>query len=814
MGLMAELQSGKESSERLPVLEGICKYAREHVLLVGKPGSGKSTALQHLLWEEARNASVIPVLVELRSWLLETASVIQLIQKIFQRNRLRLNEDKIEDLLFDGKLLLLFDGLNELPSDESRRLVAEFRSDFPQTPMIFTTRDLGVGGDLGIKKQLSMQPLTSEQMRAFIRAYLPKQGEEMLRQLGDRLQELGETPLILKMLCDVFNRVKQIPNSRGGLFRYFDREFDQLKGQVAVTEKLRQWKPELLQHLAFTMMQGEKPRDLRLIISRTEAEYVLEEFLKDRVDSPGEKAKYWLQDLLKHYLIQTVDEKHIQFHHQLFQEYYAAEYLLRLLPSLSDDELKHNYLNLLKWTEPLALILALLDNEALAVKVVQLALDVDLMLGARLAGEVKREFQKKTVDLILEKKLHKELEIELLGSTRSKLTIAYLNIFLKHEDLDVCKSAVIALGNIGDKSAVNPLINALKHEDLSVRMCAADAFGQIRDEAAVNPLIDVLKHEDSDVRSFAADALGQIGDEAAVNSLIDALKDKDLSVRMCAADALGKIGDKAAVNPLIDALKHEDLYVCSSAVIALGKIGDKAAVNPLIDALEHKDLSVRIFAAIALGKIGGEAAVNPLINALKDKDLSVCKDAVYALGEIGEESAVNPLVDALKDENSWDCIFAAIALGKIGKEAAVNLLINALKDEDLDVRMYAVETLGEIGGEAAVNPLIDALKNEDSNVRSSAAISLGKIATDSNLSQLWNMLLNKNYREYGFVQDIISQIQERYKFYNYEIFRSPLVFDSNKIDLVNSQSSITHNYYPIFRTSECRIKYYINTYWH
>lgn len=172
----------QEKSERLPVLEGICKYAANHVLLVGKPGSGKSTTLQRLLWEKAITADVIPVLVELRSWQPETGSVIKLIQKIFQRNRLRLNEDEIENLLFDGKLLLLFDGLNELPSDESRRLVGEFRQDYPQTPMIFTTRDLGIGGDLGIEKQLLMQPLTLLQMRAFTLVYLPEQGEEMLRQ--------------------------------------------------------------------------------------------------------------------------------------------------------------------------------------------------------------------------------------------------------------------------------------------------------------------------------------------------------------------------------------------------------------------------------------------------------------------------------------------------------------------------------------------------------------------------------------------------------------------------------------------------------
>ncbi len=55
------------------MLEGIRKYANNHVLLVGKPGSGKSTALARLLLEDAqaassRNHTTIPVLVELRYW--------------------------------------------------------------------------------------------------------------------------------------------------------------------------------------------------------------------------------------------------------------------------------------------------------------------------------------------------------------------------------------------------------------------------------------------------------------------------------------------------------------------------------------------------------------------------------------------------------------------------------------------------------------------------------------------------------------------------------------------------------------------------
>jgi predicted NACHT family NTPase len=49
------------------VLQGLLKYAPEHVLLVERPGSGKSTALVRLLLNEAskRKEQKIPVLVEM-----------------------------------------------------------------------------------------------------------------------------------------------------------------------------------------------------------------------------------------------------------------------------------------------------------------------------------------------------------------------------------------------------------------------------------------------------------------------------------------------------------------------------------------------------------------------------------------------------------------------------------------------------------------------------------------------------------------------------------------------------------------------------
>jgi predicted NACHT family NTPase len=112
----------KEKIERFPVLEGIRKYVKEHrqVLLVGRPGSGKSTTLARLLLEEARSDRHIPVLVELRFW---QSLIADLIRDFFKRHQLLLDRTQIEEFLFHGRLLLLIDGLNELPSDAACRRV-------------------------------------------------------------------------------------------------------------------------------------------------------------------------------------------------------------------------------------------------------------------------------------------------------------------------------------------------------------------------------------------------------------------------------------------------------------------------------------------------------------------------------------------------------------------------------------------------------------------------------------------------------------------------------------------------------------------
>ncbi|ODV40329.1 hypothetical protein BFG60_0076 [Microcystis aeruginosa NIES-98] len=593
-----------EKPERFTVLDGLRKYAANHVhvLLKGRPGSGKSTALARLLLEESVGAQSlrlnqqnqakiiqIPILIELR--LYET-SILDLILQFLKRHKLIIDSNTLESWLLENQNfspLLLFDGINELPSDTARQNLKNFRQQYAEISMIFTTRDLG-SDDLNIEKKLEMLPLTEPQMRDFVKAYLPEKGEEMLKQLGNRLKELGETPLLLWMLCSVFDdNQNKIPANLGLVFQIFTGIYDKkLKADVTTYQESRDWWRELLQVLAWKMTQGESKTEIQVAIYRTEAEEELSKFIKNK-GLPEYYSKQWLKDLLKYHLIHLEGNDKIAFRHQLIQEYYTAEELNKKLPHLRDEQLQWDYLNYLKWTEPMALLLGLLDNETQAKRVVKLGLEIDLKLGARLAGEVNFKFQKQTVGLVLGLDVPKRFKVELLGLTKSN-------------------------------QVVNELSQALKDSDEDVRGNAVEALGKIGTETAIAGLLKALEESNKDVRWKAAFALGKIGSETAIPGLLKALKDSDKDVRSNAVVALCKIGSETAIAGLFKVLEHSDKDVRSNAVVALGKIRSETAIPGLLKALEDSDQYVRGNAAFALGKIGSETAIPGLLKALEDSD--------------------------------------------------------------------------------------------------------------------------------------------------------------------------------------------------
>ncbi|MEQ9370364.1 MAG: HEAT repeat domain-containing protein [Coleofasciculus chthonoplastes F3-SA18-01] len=882
-------QPQEEKVERFSVLEGLRKYAQEQVLLVGRPGSGKSTALARLLLEEATTALTpspsanpphspglihfpearqglkslpnspsrlkttqppiisplpfgnakseqrtlamsqgfepladelllhgrgestrIPVLVELRYW---QGSITQLILNTFTRHELPLTQAQLETLL--SRCLILFDGVNELPSEEARSQLSDFRRNHPKVPMIFTTRDLSLGGDLGIEQKLEMQPLTIAQMQAFIRAYVPEQAEEMLRQLGERLRDFGKTPLLLWMLCSLFQQTNEIPENLGLVFRLFTQGYERNLKQDVVIESDRDWWKSVLQQLAWVMMQGETPTELRVGIAREEAVQAIAQFLNGKVAYGEDFARKCLRDLQKYHLIQAgTGNEELEFRHQLIQEYYAAEALRERLPTLSDGVLKREYLNYLKWTEPIALMLALVDDRR-AVQVVQLALDVDWQLGARLAGEVKLEFQEQTVgyvealdvpdwlkgellqqvqsttslskrksDYFREKRVQERMKPKLLSDEK----IIELCSLIENESRWMATSEFHRLSGesrilVGQK-AIPRLLNLINHIDPDVRWCVADILVSIGDRSATQGLIRLLKDPSDDVRKSAVIALGKICDETAIPDLVEFLKnpsnnvDRVHELRQVGSSALACIGGKQALIGLLSLLEHPNEDVRWCAIDGLGDMGDKNAVIDLIYRLRDCSSNIRSKAAYTLGLIADDTVVPELISYLQCISTTSddeCWSVLDTLGRIGSKKAIPELHRFLANSNGYLKEKAIFTLGKIGENSVIPDLIYLLKKPDLGSKTEAIAILGKMQAESAIPYFLDIIENDPYvRQRNNIAGILGGFQKDRAAHILPNLRALLPTESGKYALSVILAIQENCKFYNYEIWQEAL----------------------------------------
>ena len=208
-----------------------------------------------------------------------------------------------------------------------------------------------------------------------------------------------------------------------------------------------------------------------------------------------------------------------------------------------------------------------------------------------------------------------------------------------------------AISNYKDIKAVTPLLYCLnnKNENYKFRLAAAEALGKIGDKNAVESLIDVVSDENEKsvyVRESAALALGMIGDSRALDAFVGILEakktflDKFTFLKERVIEALNKIdfsSNKRAVAALKEALNAESPQVRINAVESLMNSNVDEAFDLIWKMLYDTDDEVRRNAVIALYNLEGKDA---LIRIISDETLDVsCKEeAQDVLLEVDEDT--------------------------------------------------------------------------------------------------------------------------------------------------------------------------------
>ena len=387
---------------------------------------------------------------------------------------------------------------------------------------------------------------------------------------------------------------------------------------------------------------------------------------------------------------------------------------------------------------------------------------------------------------------------------------AYIDgLWMKKYRIGTLSAAIQALGLLKSGDGVEPLIDELANEELQDNALAA--LVEMRG-VAVLPMIDALKNGTDEIRVKVADALGQIGDRRAIVPLIEALdSDPYKEVKATAAVGLGNMRARGennrAVIALTNALSYDDT-TATQAAEALGKINvsTEDAVQKLIIMAMDKQMreTVRIAAIGALWQLKPEQATQSMLLLMFSNETSpvIRSNAVKVLSRIQAPESIPVLIwvlstqfdeisdfqrhmkreyktlDALRTQVDsfqiqWTADYprtnyrtwgelkpipslvrseVARALGIIKGDTVIGPLVRALEDDGrATVRQSAAWALGEVKGDATIDPLVTALKKDKQGaVRQEAAIALGKIKGQKVVDPLLDVLRSDKYETTRF----------------------------------------------------------------
>ncbi|MFO0726844.1 MAG: HEAT repeat domain-containing protein [Myxococcota bacterium] len=330
----------------------------------------------------------------------------------------------------------------------------------------------------------------------------------------------------------------------------------------------------------------------------------------------------------------------------------------------------------------------------------------------------------------------------MLVENADKCAIAY-QLKQGEEKRKHCENAVKVVQKAQAKAAVPGLIAMVKAPDGAApddmhRVEAAKALGAIGDKSAVDALVESLdpsagtssdNHDKNANRSNEAfaEVLGNLGDPKACPKLLDAMtKSRHDYTVLKSIRALGQLQCKAAVGPLAEvAQKHDNKFIRKNAIIALGDVGDPAATDALIYMMfvEMQGVSFYPEASFALFQVG-PAAAEALLNLMSMKNDAVNKyfektggmketaikaKAGFVLGDLRDQRAVEPLIDAFKNAAKGDpvlAVYASAPLGGLGDKRAVPVLKDQMLNVDASQRDPIMRALVMLGDRSVVPDMI------------------------------------------------------------------------------------------------------------
>jgi hypothetical protein len=354
---------------------------KQYLMVLGGPGAGKSTFLRRIGLESLKGKkgkfqhACIPVFIELKKFNTGEINIEKEIAEEFRICGFPSHEEFTAKALEQGKLLILLDGLDEVPTErmnEAIRQIQDFVDLHDQNHFITSCRVAAYRHNFRRFSDVAMADFDDAQIENFISNWFrsePQTGQDCWQKLNNdehkSAKELTQTPLLLTLVCLLYQRSRKFPSNRATLYeralRVLLEEWAAEKGiphedlYKGLDTKRKEMMLSEIAHHAFQAN--------RLFLPRREITDQIEQLLKEML--PDEKfvdGTAVLKSIeVQHGVLVERAEGIYSFSHLTLQEYLTAQYIddHRQIEALVTEHLTDE-----RWREVFLLVAGLMRGGA------------------------------------------------------------------------------------------------------------------------------------------------------------------------------------------------------------------------------------------------------------------------------------------------------------------------------------------------------------------------------------------------------------------------------------------------------------------